>query len=130
MKIKNEDQRKVAVIIGHPGHELRVFKFIKEFKPDVFILTDGSGSTNQSRIHQTIKILDSLGSNYNLLFKPFADRELYNIILESKVDELLNIKKLLINEFLNKQYDFVLGDALEGFNPTHDLCRYLINAVR
>ena len=46
---------KPAMIIGHPGHELRAFKFIKDFKPDIFIITDGSGSNNFSRIQNSIK---------------------------------------------------------------------------
>jgi hypothetical protein len=38
------------------------------------------------------------------------------------VDEI--VRDLELNEI-----DLVVGDAVEGFNPTHDLCRYLINAA-
>ena len=53
--------KKPALIIGHPGHELRAFKYIKDFKPDVYILTDGSGSTNASRLYQSVKVINQAG---------------------------------------------------------------------
>lgn len=120
---------KSAVIIGHPGHELRAYAFIKKYKPDVFILTDGSGSKNASRIHQSIKLLDSLGAKFQESVQTFSDTQLYKIILEqdlSKISSYINNLKEII---LKNDYDMIVGDALEGFNPTHDICRYLINGI-
>jgi hypothetical protein len=39
MKLEN---RNIAVVIGHPGHELRIYRFIEIYKPRVYKLTDGS----------------------------------------------------------------------------------------
>ena len=123
------DFNKPALIIGHPGHELRAFKFIKDFKPDVFIITDGSGSSNVSRIDNSIKIIESLGARYIKLFEPIPDKKIYTLIREGNISEIYKIKKILYDEFTNTSYDFIIGDSLEGFNPSHDLCRYLINSI-
>lgn len=120
---------KTVLIIGHPGHELRAYAFIKKYKPDVFVLTDGSGSNNTSRIHQTIRLLDSLGAKFQDSIKIFKDKELYNIILEQDFSEILLYKNSLKDVIIRNDYDIVVGDALEGFNPTHDICRYLINGI-
>jgi hypothetical protein len=120
---------KTALIIGHPGHELRAYTFVKKYKPDVFILTDGSGLNKASRIHETIKILDSLGAKFQDSIKIFTDIELYNIVLEQDLSEILSYKNSLKDIIIRNQYDIIVGDALEGFNPTHDICRYLINGI-
>lgn len=120
---------KTALIIGHPGHELRAYTFIKKYKPDVFILTDGSGSSNASRIHQSIKLLDSLGAKFQDSIKIFSDIELYNIVLEQDLSKIFIYKNNLKDIIIRNEYDIIVGDALEGFNPTHDICRYLINGI-
>lgn len=120
---------KTAVIIGHPGHELRAYAFIKKYKPDVFILTDGSGSKNGSRVYQSIKLLESLGAKFQDSIKMFTDVELYNIILEQNLSRILSYKNSLKDIIVKNEYDVIVGDALEGFNPTHDICRYLINGI-
>jgi hypothetical protein len=121
--------KKPLLIIGHPGHELRAFKFIKDYKPDAVIITDGSGSQHSSRIANSIKILDSLGSRCINLFNPFTDKEIYDFILNENIRAIGKIRDKILNEVLTQGYDLLIGDALEGFNPTHDLCRYIINSV-
>ncbi|OXG03077.1 hypothetical protein BC749_1011137 [Flavobacterium araucananum] len=122
-------EKKTALIIGHPGHELRAYTYIKKYKPDVFILTDGSGSSNASRIHQSIKLLDSIGAKFQDSIKVFTDKELYNIVLEQDLSEISIYMDSLKNIIIKNNYDVIVGDALEGFNPTHDICRYLINGI-
>jgi len=121
--------KKSLLIIGHPGHELRAFKFIKDHKPDVVIITDGSGSQHSSRIANSIKILDSLGSRCINLFHPFTDKEIYDFMLNANISAIGEIRDKILNEVLAQGYDLLIGDALEGFNPTHDLCRYIINSI-
>jgi hypothetical protein len=120
---------KSALIIGHPGHELRAFKFLKDSKPDVYILTDGSGQNNESRLYQSIKLIESLGATYKNTFTPFTDKELYNIILSGEIDKIKHVKEELLILIKENNYDEIYGDALEGFNPTHDICRYIINGI-
>lgn len=114
-----------TLIIGHCGHELRVLKFIEIFRPQVFILTDGSGSSGVSREARSRKVIEDYGGELKKCF--CTDKEIYDIILNQDMREIEGIKYML-NIFTNK-YDLFFGDSAEGFNPTHDLCRYLINFI-
>lgn len=118
-----------ALIIGHPGHELRAFKFLKDYKPDVYILTDGSGHHNNSRLHQSIELIESLGATYKDAITPFTDKELYDIILDGDLFQIRKVREKLLFSIKENNYDKIFGDALEGFNPTHDICRYIINGI-
>lgn len=118
-----------ALIIGHPGHELRAFKFLKDSKPDVYILTDGSGHSNDSRLHQSIELIESLGATYKNTITPFTDKELYAIILDGDLAQIRQVKEQLLFSIKENNYNKIFGDALEGFNPTHDICRYIINGI-
>lgn len=120
---------KTLLIIGHPGHELRAYGFIKKYKPAVVVLTDGSGSKNHSRLQQTINLVESLGCVFHNSLRVFSDRELYDIVLGKELESLKRYREELFNLIEKEGYTVFIGDALEGFNPTHDICRYLINGI-
>src|SRR5262249_34481437 len=42
---------------AHPGHEVRLHGWLEMVRPEVFILTDGSGATGQSRLNATTTLL-------------------------------------------------------------------------
>ena len=48
---------KAALVISHPGHELCVHHWLETARPDVFVLTDGSGRSGISRLDSTTKII-------------------------------------------------------------------------
>ena len=120
---------KAAMIIAHPGHELRAVKFMRLHKPDVYILTDGSGSRNSSRISKSIEIIESLGAKYVGSLPPLSDADLYRHIINKDAIEIKSIQESIKKEILSSQSNIIVGDALEGFNPAHDLCRYIINSI-
>jgi hypothetical protein len=117
----------IALIIAHPGHELRVFRFVELYKPRVYVLTDGSGSAGSSRLHNTIGILKDCGASVSPIMGYYTDKEIYRIILEKDYSSLTALSLKILSDFQENNIQVVAGDALEGFNPTHDLCRYLIN---
>ncbi|MBK8500857.1 MAG: hypothetical protein IPL46_00885 [Saprospiraceae bacterium] len=118
-----------ALIMGHPGHELRVYKFMELYKPRVYILTDGSGHNGSSRVYNTRRIISDTGSTPSEFMGVFTDVELYELILSNEFTKIKDLMDQLSEDLINHQIDLVFGDAIEGFNPTHDLCRYLINAI-
>lgn len=120
---------KTLLFIGHPGHELLAHKFMSIYKPAVVFLTDGSGNNNQPRIHQSVNLIKSLNLNAYSPFKPYSDRQIYDLILSNSIDSFLRIKLTLKEFILKNEFQMIVGDALEGFNPSHDLCRYLINSI-
>lgn len=120
---------KTLLFIGHPGHELLAHKFLSVYKPDVVFLTNGSGGVNKSRVHSSIRLIESLGLKAHFPFEPYTDRQIYNLIQSNTVAEFLKLKLTLKNFIIKNNYKIIVGDALEGFNPSHDLCRYLINSI-
>jgi hypothetical protein len=124
-----DSYRRAAVVMGHPGHELKVFGWITEHHPRVYVLTDGSGQNGVSRLSATENLLAQLGAERGELFGAATDAEIYEAILEQRVSFFLNILHALSESFVSHSIDFVAGDLSEGFNPTHDLCRELIDAA-
>jgi hypothetical protein len=122
---------KSALIIGHPGHELRVLGWVRAAKPLVAILTDGSGADGVPRIDQTTQLLDGALDRRSALYGAASDREMYRAILEQDVDYFLALSNRLAEELCEHRIECVAGDSIEGYNPTHDLCSLLIDrAVR
>ncbi len=120
---------KTLLFIGHPGHELLAYKFLQNHKPLVIFLTTGSGNTGNPRIEGSIELLESLGLKVFKPFEPFTDRQIYNLIMEWDFDEFAKVKSALKQFIEEHNVKRIVGDALEGFNPSHDLCRYLINGT-
>jgi len=120
---------RAALVIAHPGHELRIHHCLERAKPRVFVLTDGSGHTNRSRLGQTAALLDAAGALRGSMFGRFTDREIYRAILASDVDAFIALAQELAAALDHAGIDYVVGDAVEGVNPGHDMCRLIINAA-
>jgi hypothetical protein len=121
--------RRAALVIAHPGHELRVYHWLKLSQPTVFVLTDGSGRTGNSRIQRTTSILQACGADFGTVYGRVTDAGLYDAIIRQDAAYFVGLAAELADCFRRKEIDYVVGDALEGYNPAHDLCRYLTNAA-
>jgi hypothetical protein len=121
--------RRYALVVGHPGHELRVFGWMSEYKPRVYVITDGSGRSGISRTSSTAALLERLGIRHGEPFGAMSDAEAYGAILTQDPSRFLKLVDELAFSFIRRQIDCVAGDAAEGFNPTHDVCRALVNAA-
>lgn len=120
---------RTAVIVGHPGHELTVYHWIECHQPLYFCLTDGSGGAAQSRLASTDRILQELGVGHGPIFGRYPDKDLYRLLLDGRVDVLMNLVRELAEALIDANVESVVGDAVEGFNPVHDLCRFLIDGA-
>lgn len=118
-----------ALIVAHPGHELRVHGWLERERPEVFVLTDGSGSTGQSRVPSTAQALRRAGARPGSVFGRFTDRELYELILDGRLDVLAGLVHELADALLERGVETTASDAIEGFNPSHDLCRVVADAA-
>jgi len=58
-----------------------------------------------------------------------TDREIYAAILAGDHPRFIALAEELAAALLHTRIDLVAGDAIEGFNPSHDVCRYVINAA-
>jgi hypothetical protein len=98
-------------------------------RPVVHVLTDGSGSHGSSRTASTTTVLDDIGAIRGSIFGRMSDREVYTAILAGDHARFLALAEELAGAFARDRVEIVAGDAVEGFNPSHDVCRYIINAA-
>jgi hypothetical protein len=119
--------RPAALIVGHPGHELRVHRWLELARPTVHVITDGSGRTGRSRLPSTDTVLARTGASRGAVFGVWSDAAIYRILLEGDGSPVLALVNTLAESLAG--VDYVVADALEGFNPSHDLCRLIVNAA-
>lgn len=125
----NDHQPRAALVVAHPGHELMVHGWLELAQPRVFVFTDGSGRSNQSRLGSTTKVLERAGARAGSIYGRLTDAAAYRAIVNHEFEVFVSLAKELTAAFVAEQIDFVAGDALEGYNPMHDVCRLTVNAA-
>jgi hypothetical protein len=120
---------RTALVIGHPGHELLLHGWLERARPRVSVLTDGSGGEGRSRLASTARILEASGARPGPICGGLTDREVYAMVLDGDFAPITALYTTLVRSFLDDRIECVVGDAAEGHNPTHDLCRLLVNAA-
>jgi len=120
---------RAALVVAHPGHELCVHGWLETARPVVFLLTDGSGHSGQTRVASMTEIITATGARPGTVYGRFADLTIYKALLAREVDLFVRITEELAEALALERIDYVTGDAIEGYNPIHDLCRLVINAA-
>ena len=70
-----------ALVMAHPGHELRIHGWLERTRPLPFVLTDGSGHTSSSRLASTTRVLTAAGAQpAGVLYGQLTDREVYQAL--------------------------------------------------
>jgi len=110
-----------ALVVAHPGHELRLHRWLEVARPLVFVLTDGSGS-GRSRIGSTLDILASTGCTAGSIMGALTDREIYRMMLDGDIDPVAEMTIEVAQSVIARGIRSVVADAFELYNPTHDLC--------
>ncbi|MCA1613835.1 MAG: hypothetical protein LC800_06735 [Acidobacteria bacterium] len=118
-----------ALVIAHPGHEARIHGWLESARPHVFVLTDGSGTAGRSRIAATGAYLAEFGIARGPLFGRFTDLAIYASVLEQDFELFVRLADELAEALARGGVKRVVGDAAEGFNVTHDVCRLLVNSA-
>jgi hypothetical protein len=118
-----------ALIVAHPGHELRVFHWVEREQPLVFVLTDGSGAWGKPRVTATGRLLDRLGASRGNIFGALRDVDAYALLMRRDVTPLFCLADRLAAAISTADCDVVAGDACEGYNPVHDICRAFVDLV-
>src|SRR5205809_6166035 len=75
--------RPAVLFVAHPGHELSVHGWLERARPEVFVLTDGSGGEGSARSASTARVLAACGASAGSIFGRFRDTDLYRALLES-----------------------------------------------
>jgi hypothetical protein len=121
--------RRPVLLVAHPGHELRVFRWLETARPRVHVLSDGSGSDNVSRLASTTALLERAGVQHGSVYGAFTDRALYALLLDGDVRALIGLFDRFVADLVAYGADAVVADAAEGYNPAHDLARMLAGAA-
>lgn len=112
-----------AMVLAHPGHELRLHHWVETHRPVVFLLTDGSGREGKSRLETTAKILRSTQSEQGSIFGRLTDRRLYQLALERDSATFCGLAEELADALVREGIETVVGDASEGMVMAHELWR-------
>ncbi len=120
---------KCALVVGHPVHVLQVYGWVKEARPAIYVLTDGSGRTGISKLAEIQRAFVRVGAAKGWVFGAFTDPEIYRVLLEGKHDALTAVAGRIASDFERRGIEAVAGDAAEGYNPAHDICRAMIGAA-
>jgi hypothetical protein len=123
------DSTRAALVVAHPGHELRVHGWLEEAAPVVCVLTDGSGRTQRSRLDSTTRVLEAAGAAPGPVYGAMTDAELYAALLEHEHERFTRVVDEIASMLLRDEVGRVAGDAEEGYNPGHDVCRLVVNAA-
>jgi hypothetical protein len=118
-----------AIFVAHPGHEVRIHGWLERERPQVFVLTDGSGRVGQSRIGSTAKYLKKFGLQSGCIFGQLTDLEVYRAILAHDFDLFIGLSEELAEALVADGTRCVTGDATEGYNTAHDAVRLMINTA-
>ena len=117
------DPKQVALVVAHPGHELRIFHWFQKYRPTMYVLTDGSGRDGVSRLHATTRLVERVGARAGNVFGPHSDREIYQSVLVLNCDLFHRLADRLTEGLIEQKAQFVLGDAAEGEFMSHDIWR-------
>src|SRR3954470_22561000 len=90
---------KAAMVIAHPGHELRVHHWLELARPVVFVLTDGSGRTGHPRLDATSRVLEAAGARRGPVFGRWTDRSVYEAIETRDLDPFVETVRTLAHAF-------------------------------
>jgi hypothetical protein len=106
-----------------------VLGWVEEARPHVSIVTDGSGRSGASRIASSERVLRAANAEVGTVWGAISDPSFYQAVLEYDVDLFVNLAVRLGRELAETRPPYVAGDAREGFNPMHDICRMMIDAA-
>lgn len=116
------------LVIAHPGHELRLLGWMRKTRPLVAILTDGSGSTGQSRIDLSLRLIEDNGGEVVVAGR-FAEPDLYALLMRGESAPLVEFARELARVIDTREVAEIVCDAVEGYHPGHDLCLPLTQAA-
>jgi len=121
---------RLGLAVAHPGHELRLTRWIERRRPTVFILTSGSrNGMDRSRVDASRRLLGTLGAQAGDLFGQYLDRDVYAWIMAGETSKFANLARQLADHIVDQRLDAVVTDAWQLYNVTHDLWHLVTRAA-
>src|SRR4051794_23626759 len=98
-----------ALVIGHPGHELRLHHWLELAHPLTFVLTDGSGRMAASRLASTTSLLRNAGARLGSIYGRWTDQALYAAILARDPTTLSDLARELALTLADNAVEYVVA---------------------
>ena len=118
------------LLISHPGHELRVLGWVRRCRPKVVILTQGEGAEAEPRIGESLALLAASGIDIDdPWLESVPDQHIYSALLGRARSPFPHWLAQLEARCIRHGVRRIVADSAEGYNPSHDLCRSLANAL-
>lgn len=119
-----------GLAVAHPGHELRLTRWIEQQRPTVFVLTSGSRSgVDRARVEASRQLVETLGGRAGGLFGACLDRDVYGWIMAGEAGRFADLAHALAGQFVAERLDAVVTDAWQLYNVTHDLWHLVTRAA-
>ena len=116
-------------LLAHPGHELFLYGWMQRLRPQVFVMTDGSGRSGKPRIEPSLAIIRDAGGTPGGVFGGLEDLALYEHVLAGRIDFLSGLVARASDAILEEGIHSVAADALERRFLAHDLCHEMARAA-
>lgn len=114
---------KRVVVIGHPAHELAIYGLLQRHQPHVVVITDGGGP---ERERQSREGLERIGLLENATYLGYSESSFYDALLDRDDELFARVAEDLRVELERLQPDQVFCDAIEFYNPVHDITRPMV----
>lgn len=115
-----------VVVFSHPNHELAIFGLLGSLRPTILYLTDGGG---ERRVEQTRRGLASIGIADRARFLGYTEKSFYDALLERDCGFYAAVVARVGEELLSLRPARVLCDAIEFYNPVHDMSLPIVRAA-
>jgi hypothetical protein len=120
------ENAETIAVFSHPNHELAIFGFLQRLRPQLVYLTDGGG---ERRVEQTRRGLESINLLEQAHFFDYTENSFYKALLDRDsafYEEVAGRLRALFQELRPSQ---VLCDAVEFYNPVHDMSLPIVQAA-
>ncbi len=115
-----------AMVFSHPSHELAVFGLVQHLAPQLVILTDGG---RHDRMQETRRGLESIGLSGRARFLEYSEAAIYDALLAGDAHFFEGMASRLRDALEPMEPARVLCDAVEFYNPVHDVTLPVVRAA-
>jgi hypothetical protein len=114
------------VVFSHPNHELAIFGLVQSLRPRLVYLTDGGGEKRVEQTRQGLKSIDLLDHAH---FLNYTEKSFYEALLARDLKFYEEVAGQLRTLFQVIRPRRVLCDAIEFYNPVHDMSLPIVRAA-
>lgn len=115
-----------VVVFSHPNHELAVFGLLQRLRPQLVYLTDGGGP---ERVRQTRRGLACIGLVEQAHFLDYSEKSFYDALLAGDLALYRAVAERVRERFRAIPPRQVFCDAVEFYNPLHDMSLPIVSAA-